>query len=167
MSETTETKNSDHLDGRSGNTRAKSFRLDEDTVLAVWAEHNSQHKNCESYDEEARYQAYYGFCYRLFCALTDTKIAKQYRGGSAPNRILDFPKRLAGVLDPDTSEDEKKDIIFQFMAERTARKTEDMLDELRKYNSAIQLPFGQEWMGWMNSPERLWQNRAALFDNAQ
>jgi hypothetical protein len=166
MSETTKTKKSNHLDGRSGNTRSKSFRLDEDTVLGVWADHNSQHKNCHSYDEEARYQAYRGFCYKLFCALTDTKIAKQYRNGSAPNRILDFPK-LACVLDPETTEHEKEQTIYNFMAERTARKAEDMLDELRKYNVAIQLPFGHEWRNWMNSPERLWQNRAALFDNAQ
>jgi len=163
--EKTQTENTTSTDGRSGNTRRKSFRLDEDTLLGVWAEHNLKYKDCEStHDEQAKFEAYREFCYKAFCALTDNKIASKYPNGSAPNRILDFPERLAGVLNKDNSQDQIKDLVFGFMWERLSRKADDLLPELQKYNKAIQLPFGQEWAGWMWSEERKWQNRASLFD---
>lgn len=163
--ETTTVEKKNPTDGRSGNARRKSFRLDEDTLIGCWAEHNNEYKGCENtYDEEAKFQAYSEFCYKVFSALTDTKIAKQYANGSAPNRIRDFPDRLKGVLDNDTSVEQKKDVIFNFMWERLSRKCDDLLPELKRYNSAIQVPFGQEWAGWMWSEERKWQGRASQFD---
>ena len=150
-----------------GGSRRKSFRLDEDVVLGMWAEHNKNFKSAaDKYDEQAKFEAYYEFCYKVFCGLTDTAIAAKYNG-SAPNRIKDFPERLGGVLDKSNSTDVIKDIVFKFMFERLSRKAEDLLPLLQRQNSAIQLPFGQEWAGWMWSDERTWQNRASLFDTSQ
>ena len=161
---TTTDKPKNPTDGRSGNTRRKSFRLDEDTVIGVWAEHNRNQETHENnHDEEAKYKAYRDFCYRVFCALTDSKIAKKYPNGQAPNRILDFPERLGAVLDKDNSEDEIKSVVYQFMWERLSRKCDDLLPELKRYDANIKLPYGQEWAGWMWSEERKWQNRASLF----
>tara|TARA_A100001515_G_C4589474_1_gene215584 strand:+ start:54 stop:650 length:597 start_codon:yes stop_codon:yes gene_type:complete len=161
---TTTPKTKDPTDGRSGNARRKSFRLDEDTVIGVWAEHNREYEQyAHTHDEEAKYQAYVEFCYKVFCALTDSKIAKKYPNGQAPNRILDFPERLNGVLDKDKTEDEIIGIVYHFMNERLCRKCDDLLPELKRYDANINLPYGQEWANWMYSEERKWQNRASLF----
>ena len=156
--------NNSSTDGRAGNTRRKSFWLDEDTFLGVWAEHNNAHKGKETEDEHFKYRAYYEFLWKLFSALTDTKIASKYPGGNAPNRIKDFPERLAIILDDDAELERKKDAVFQFMYERAIRKAEALLPELQAQNANIQLPFGQEWHNWMWSEERKWQKRASMFD---
>lgn len=160
--DTTSTDNSQ--DGRSGNTRRKSFWLDENTFIGVWAEHNNKHKGKENENEQFKYRAYYEFCWTLFCALTDNKKASKYPGGTAPNRILDYPERLSDVLDNDKTVEEKKEAVFNFMYERTIRKAEALLPDLQQQNPNITLPYGQEWHNWMWSSERKWQARASLFD---
>ncbi len=163
MGEEAKTDNSS-LDGRAGKERRKSFWLDEDTFIGVWAEHNNKHKGMEKKDEQFKYRAYYEFCWNLFCALTDTKLAKKYQNGNAPNRILNYPERLGALTDKDATLEDKKSVVFSFMYERCIRKAEALLPGLQAINPKITAPYGQEWHNWMWSEERKWAGRASQFD---
>ena len=154
----------DSTDGRGGSERRKSFFLDVDTFIGCWAEHNNKHKGMEDKTEQFKFRAYYEFCWNVFCALTDSKIAKKYPSGRAPNRLLDYPERLGTVLDKDTTVEQKKDVVFNFMYERLMRKAEAIHPDLLTVNPKIKLPFGQEWHNWMWSEEKKWQERATQFD---
>ena len=142
-------------------TRGKSFYIDDEIFTTIWARHNKKWDDTAraSMDEEGMYDLFVGFCFQVFCAVTDQKTAEECgcKKSFKVNDLNHFRNKLPELWQPDgvpNDHFERQDIIYDFMKDRCIRKAEDLFPQISEFAENISHPMGMIFANWMTSDRR-------------
>ena len=135
-------------------TIAFRFRMDDGTLIQIWADHNNKYKGMDLSDEQ-QHKAFDEFLNKLF---HDTVNEQEYDMAlctDADIRNLSVHGKLKTKA--------ANKAIYKYMAERSLKRCEKLLPKLEAYSDNVELPIGHEQKNYYSDSKKSIRDLAGLF----
>ena len=138
-------------------TKAFRFRINDDVLVPIWAEHNNAYRGMELTPEQC-FKAFEEFLIKVFKKVLEEE---QYDLSGCTDPEIRKLKKTRNKYVHDTPDAKKA--IFEYMSERTLRRCEKLMPKLEAYSDKVDLPVGHQEKNYYTSKKQTIQNLAGLF----